>query len=165
MCVSLLCAQASSEQSDNRKRRGEMGGVQVRAPGLVGGLTGLESGACDREPTITSMATPDDRLDVKRNAMTTQSLGRSREPVLVVRRVSASGPITALATASPQRKVNVFGRHTSGPDGEGKEGPHGRNGSVNPPALRQRTTITKPSRGDGGDRGGGGGVCQGEGGM
>ena len=36
-----------------------------------------------------------------RNAMTTQTLRRSREPVSVLLRVSVSGPITALAAASP----------------------------------------------------------------
>ena len=34
----------------------------------------------------------------------------SPEPVLVLRRVSVSGPLTALAAASPPRKVNIFGR-------------------------------------------------------
>ena len=51
-----------------------------------------------------------------------------------------SGPITALAAASPQRKV------TSGPCGGGEEGPQGRNGSVNPLALHRRGTITMPER-------------------
>ena len=44
----------------------------------------------------------------RRNAKTTQSLRRSREPVLVLRRVLASGPITALAAASPRRKVKTI---------------------------------------------------------
>ena len=46
----------------------------------------------------------------RRNAMTTQTLRRSREPVLFLRRVSVSGPITALAAASPKRKVTIVGR-------------------------------------------------------
>ena len=44
------------------------------------------------------------RLD----ATTTQTLRRSREAVLVQSRVSARGPITALAAATPQRKVTIF---------------------------------------------------------
>ena len=67
--------------------------------------------------------------------MTTQSL-RCRDPVLVLHRVYVSGPITsALGAASPRRKVNIFGRHTSGPCGGRKEGPQGCNGSVNPLAF------------------------------
>ena len=67
-----------------------------------------------------------------------------REPVLVPRRVLVSRPITALAAASPQRKVNIFGRRTSGPCGGRKKGPQGRNGSLNPLALGRRRTITEP---------------------
>ena len=70
------------------------------------------------------------------NVMTTQTLPRSPGPVLVLRRVLVSGPITALAASSPQRKVTVFGRPSSGPRGGRKEGPRGRNGSVNPLVLR-----------------------------
>ena len=55
-----------------------------------------------------------------------------------------SGQVTALAAASPRHKGTLFGRHTSGPCGGRKEGPQGRNESVNPLALRQRGTITKP---------------------
>ena len=51
---------------------------------------------------------------------------------MVLRRVLVSGPITALAAASPRRKVNIFGRRTSGPWGGRKEGPQGRKGSVTP---------------------------------
>jgi hypothetical protein len=72
----------------------------------------------------------------RRNAMTTQTLRRSRGPVSVLRRVLVSGPITALTAK--------IGRRTSGPCGGGKEGPQGRNGSVDPLALRRSGTITKP---------------------
>ena len=41
-------------------------------------------------------------------AMTTQTLRPSREPVLVLRRVLVSGPIAALAAASPHHKVPEF---------------------------------------------------------
>ena len=51
---------------------------------------------------------------------------------MVLRWVSVSGPITALAAALPRRKVTIFGRLTSGPGGGRKEGPQGRNGSVSP---------------------------------
>ena len=51
---------------------------------------------------------------------------------MVLRLVLVSGPITALAAASPQRKVTVSGRRTSGPHGGRKEGPQGRKGSVTP---------------------------------
>ena len=70
---------------------------------------------------------------------------RSREPVLVLRRVCGSGPITGLAAASPQRKVIIFGSRMSGPYGGRKEGPQRGNWSVNPLALCQRPTITKPN--------------------
>ena len=46
----------------------------------------------------------------RRNATTTQSLRRRREPFLVLRRVYVSGPITALATALHRRKVTIFVR-------------------------------------------------------
>ena len=78
--------------------------------------------------------------------MNKQTLCRSREPVLVLRQVLVSGPITAGAAASPPRKVTVFGRHTSGPTVGRKEGPQERNGSVDPLALSRRGTITKPLR-------------------
>ena len=78
-----------------------------------------------------------------RNALTTQSLRCSREPVMVLRRVYVSRPITFLAAAS-RRTVNIFGRRRPGPCRERIEGPQGRNGSVNPLVLRRRTTITKP---------------------
>ena len=80
----------------------------------------------------------------RHNARTTQTLRRSREPGLVLRRVLVSGPITALVAASPQLKVRIFGRRTPGPCGGRKEGPQGHNGSVNPLALRQRGTIISP---------------------
>ena len=51
---------------------------------------------------------------------------------MVLRGVLASGPITALAAASPQQKVTISGRSTSGPHGGRKEGPQGRKGSVRP---------------------------------
>ena len=60
---------------------------------------------------------------------------RSREPHLVRRQVLVSEPITALATASPRRKVQIFWGRMSGPCGGSKEGPQGRNGSVNPPCV------------------------------
>ena len=72
----------------------------------------------------------------RRNARTPQTLGRSHEPVLVLRPVLVSGPITALAAASARRKVTIFGRRTSGPCGGCKECPQGRNWSVKPLALR-----------------------------
>ena len=58
--------------------------------------------------------------------------------------VYVSGPNTALALASPRSKDTLFERCTSGPCGGHKEGPQGRNGSVNPLAVRQHGTITKP---------------------
>ena len=63
---------------------------------------------------------------------------------MVLRGVLVSGPITALASASPQRKVTISGRRTSDPRGGRKEGPQGRQGSVTPVALCQRGTITSP---------------------
>ena len=57
------------------------------------------------------------------NTMTMKALQRSREPVLVLRHVLESRPITALVAASPQ---------TSGPCGGRKEGQQGRKGSVTP---------------------------------
>ena len=48
-----------------------------------------------------------------------------------------SGPITALAAVSPQRKVTIFGRRTSGGH---MEGPQGRN----PLAFRECGTIINP---------------------
>ena len=74
----------------------------------------------------------------RRNTRTTQTLPHSHEPVLVLRQVFVSWPITALAAAS---RVNIFERRTSGPCGGRKEGPQGRYGFVNPLALRQRGTI------------------------
>ena len=41
-----------------------------------------------------------------------------------------SGRITALAVASPRRKVTIFSRRTSGPCGGRKEGLPGSDGSV-----------------------------------
>ena len=55
--------------------------------------------------------------------------------ILVLRQVAA---------ASPRRRVTVFGRRESRPYGGREEGPRGRNGSVNPLALRRLGTITKP---------------------
>ena len=47
-------------------------------------------------------------VPLRRNAMTMQTLRRSREPVLVRPPVLVSRPITALAAVSPRRKVNNF---------------------------------------------------------
>ena len=81
----------------------------------------------------------------RRNARATQTLQHSREPESGLGRVYVSGPITALAAALHRRKVRIYGRRTtSGPRGGRKEGPQGRNGSVNPLALRRRETITEP---------------------
>ena len=55
-----------------------------------------------------------------------------------------SGPITALAAASPRCKITLFGRRTSGPCGVCKEGPQGGSGSLNPHALRWRGTLFSP---------------------
>ena len=49
---------------------------------------------------------------------------------MVLRWVLVSGPITALAAASPWRKVKQFGRSPSGPFGGRKERPQGRKRSV-----------------------------------
>ena len=46
---------------------------------------------------------------------TTHSPQGTREPVLVLRQVLVSGPITALEAASPRRKVAIFGRRKTGP--------------------------------------------------
>ena len=43
----------------------------------------------------------------RRNAMTMQTLRRSRDPVLVLLRVLVSGPITALAAASPRPRLHA----------------------------------------------------------
>ena len=59
---------------------------------------------------------------------------------MVLRLVFISGPITALAVASPQRKVTISGRRTSGPHGGRKEGPQGRKGLL----LRERGTRISP---------------------
>ena len=61
---------------------------------------------------------------------------------MVLRRALVSGPITALAAASPWRKFTIFGRRASGPFGGRKEGPQRRMGSVTP--LRERGTIIGP---------------------
>ena len=63
---------------------------------------------------------------------------------MVMRGVLVSGPITALAAASPQRKVNISGRRTSGPRGGHKEGPQGRKGSISP--LRCVNVGPEPAR-------------------
>ena len=65
---------------------------------------------------------------------------------MVLRRVLVSGPITALASASPRRKVTIFGRRTSGPGGGRKEGPRGAKGVRKPLALRKRRTINSSLR-------------------
>ena len=66
--------------------------------------------------------------------MATQSFRRSREPVLALCRVYAT--------------TKHFWRRMSDPEGGRKEVPQGRNGSVNPLALRRRPTITKSLRGN-----------------
>ena len=76
--------------------------------------------------------------------MTTQALRHSREPVLVLCRVIVRRPITAFAAAPPRRKVTISGRRRSGLCGGPKEGPQGRNGSVNLLVLRWRGTIISP---------------------
>ena len=48
------------------------------------------------------------RADYGSNARIKQTLRSSLEPVLVLRQVLVSGPITALAAAAPRRKVNIF---------------------------------------------------------
>ena len=48
------------------------------------------------------------KVSRRRDAMTTQTLRRGREPVSVLRGVLGSGLITALAAASRRRRVNVF---------------------------------------------------------
>ena len=78
------------------------------------------------------------------NARSPQTLWRSREPVLALHRAKVSGPITALAAASPRKKVTILGRRTSGPCGWRKEGPQGCNGSVNTLVLCRRGTIISP---------------------
>ena len=60
---------------------------------------------------------------------------------MVLHLVLESGPITALAAASPRWKVTISGRRTSGPCGGRKEGPQGRQGSVTPLVVRERGTI------------------------
>ena len=65
----------------------------------------------------------------RRYAMTTQTLRRSRGPVLGLRRVLVSGPITALAEEK-------LGRCPTGPCGGRKDGLQGRHWSVNPLVLR-----------------------------
>ena len=70
---------------------------------------------------------------------TTQMLRRSHQPVLVLRRVSVTGAITALAGARLQfleAHVRLLWRRL--------EVLQIRNGSINPLVLRQCCTITKP---------------------
>ena len=78
------------------------------------------------------------------HAMTTQTLRRSREPVLALCRVLVKGPITALAATSPRRKVKRFGRRESGPCGGRKEVPQGRNGSINPLCVASTGNHNQP---------------------
>jgi hypothetical protein len=69
---------------------------------------------------------------------------QKHEPVLFLGLVLVSGPITALAAASPPQKVNIFWGRTSGPYGGRKEGRKDVRGSVNPIALRRRGTTPEP---------------------
>ena len=55
-----------------------------------------------------------------------------------------SGPITALAAASPRRKVTIFGRRTSGPCSGRKEGPQGRKGVRKPPCVASTWNHNQP---------------------
>ena len=80
----------------------------------------------------------------RRNAMTTQTARGSRKHVLLLRWALVGGPITALAAALPRRKITIFGRRAPGPWGGRKEGPQGRNRSVNPFALHRCGTKTEP---------------------
>ena len=81
----------------------------------------------------------------RRNAMTTQTLRRRLEPVLLLRLVSVSGPITASAASSPRRKDYIFWEALeSGPYGGRQEGQQGPNGSVSPFAVRRRGAIISP---------------------
>ena len=68
-----------------------------------------------------------------RNARTTQTLRRIREP----------GPITALTVCRLEARLQFFRRRTLGPCGGRKEGPQRRKGSVNPLAFCRRGAITK----------------------
>ena len=79
-----------------------------------------------------------------RNATTTQTLPRRPEPLWFLRGLLVSGPITALAAASPRRKVTISGRSTSGSYGGREEGPRGRKGSVSPLVLGERGTMISP---------------------
>ena len=75
----------------------------------------------------------------RRNAMTTQTLRRSREPVLVLRRVLVSGPNTAPSAALSRCKVKIFWRRTFRIllAGDARR-------IRNPLAFRRRVTITMP---------------------
>ena len=68
----------------------------------------------------------------RRNAMTTQTIRRGPEPVLVLHQGYVSGPITALAAASPRQKVNILGRGARA------------QGVRDPLVLRRRGTIITP---------------------
>ena len=71
------------------------------------------------------------------------TLQRSREPVSLLRRVLASGPITALAACV----ASTQGYNFSGAARQSLPvdllGPQGRKGSVHPLVLRRRC-VTKP---------------------
>ena len=77
------------------------------------------------------------------NARTMQTRQRSREGLWFCQ-VLVSGPMTALAAASPQHKVTIFGRRTSGSYGGHKEGPQGRKGSISPLHCVECRTINSP---------------------
>ena len=75
----------------------------------------------------------------RRNPRTTQTLRCGREPVLILHRVIVSGPITALAAASP---VTIFGEVHARPFVVDARRVHKDvNGSVNPYALHQRIGV------------------------
>ena len=81
----------------------------------------------------------------QRNAMTT-SLPRGREAVLILHRIYfffMSRPITALAAASPRRKVTILGGEGQALAVDKRRVPKDIMG-VNPLALCRRATITKP---------------------
>ena len=73
----------------------------------------------------------------RRNALTTQRLGRSREPLWVLRQALVSGPITALASTQGYNFWEALVRPS--------RRAQGRKGSVNTPELHQSRTITKAS--------------------
>ena len=80
---------------------------------------------------------------VPRNAMTKQTLQRSHGPVLVLCQVLADQSQPLLLRRVDGR-LQFLGGVRKALCGGRKEGPQGRNGSVNPLRLRRRGTIAKP---------------------